>query len=141
MDHPRPILLYDGECGLCARSVQFVLDRDSRKRLSFAALQSDIGRAILAREDVRALGVDPNELSTLVLVDEHDRAAVRSTAALRVTRELRAPWPLMRAFLIVPRFIRDAVYRFVSRNRHRVPGTASCRLPDAETSERFVGEV
>ncbi len=131
---PLPLLLYDGECGLCARSVQFVLARDRRQRIHFAALQSTLGRSVAA-----AHGLDPEELSSMIFVDESGRALVRSTAALEVSRDLRAPWSLGRFLLIVPRILRDGVYRVVARYRIRLFGTAdSCRLPDPSTSKRFL---
>lgn len=133
---PRPLLLYDGECGLCARSVRFILDRERDERMQFAALQSDVGR-----QAARAHGLDPNVLSTLVLIDERERAHVRSSAALRAAKGLRLPWRWAPVFLIVPRLLRDAVYRFVARNRMRWFGSAdSCRLPSPEETARFHGK-
>lgn len=133
---PRPLLLFDGECGLCTSSVRFILDRDRTKALRFASLQSEFGRRVVTRH-----GLDPDELSTLVLVDERERLALRSTAALRVASEhLRFPWRLAGVFRIVPRFIRDGVYRWIARNRTRWFGTSdACELPAPGQPERFVG--
>ena len=132
---PRPLLLYDGECGLCARSVRFILDREKDERLQFAPLQSEVGR-----RTAEAHGLDPDLLSTLVLVDEQDRAHVRSSAALRAAQHLRWPWRWAPVFLVVPRFVRDGVYRFVAKNRMRWFGGAdSCPLPTSEQSRRFHG--
>ena len=129
-----PLLLFDGECGLCARSVRFILDRDKKKRLRFAPLQSDLGRSVAA-----AQGLDPNEPTTLVLIEEGGRVSLRSTAALRSSRDLRLPWRFAAGFLIVPRFLRDAVYRWISKHRLRWFGTAdSCRLPTQEEQARFI---
>lgn len=131
---PLPLLLFDGECGLCARSVRFILDRDRKKRLRFAPLQSELGRGIVASQ-----GLDPNDLTTLVLVEEGARVSLRSTAVLRACGDLRMPWRLAKGFLIVPRFLRDGVYRWVAKHRLRWFGTAdSCRLPTPEESSRFV---
>ncbi|MEM1449420.1 MAG: DCC1-like thiol-disulfide oxidoreductase family protein [Planctomycetota bacterium] len=132
---PRPLLLFDGECGLCAASVRFVLDRDRVGKLHFASLQSDLGRAI-----VTAHGRDPDELSTVVLIDEDDRMWIRSDAALRVAADLTWPWSMGRFARIVPRGLRDLVYRFVARYRFRWFGTAdACELPAPGAAERFVG--
>lgn len=131
---PLPLLLYDGECGLCARSVRFILDRDKKKRIRFAPLQSELGRGVAASQ-----GLDPDDLTTLVLVEEGGRVSVRSTAALRASGDLRMPWRMAKVFLIVPRFLRDGIYRWVAKHRLRFFGTAdSCRLPTPEESARFV---
>ncbi|QDV05643.1 hypothetical protein Poly30_11420 [Planctomycetes bacterium Poly30] len=133
-----PLLLFDGECGLCTSSVRFILDRDRTGKLRFASLQSDVGRSAVASR-----GLDPDELSTLVLIDEKGEMSVRSTAALRVASEhMQFPWRLAGVFRIVPRFLRDGVYRWVARNRLRWFGTSdACQLPAPGSAERFVGTV
>ena len=131
-----PVLLFDGECGLCTGSVRFILKRDRTRVLRFASLQSELGVRLLRQNDM-----DPSERSTLVLVDERGEVAVRSTAALRVASEhLRFPWRLAGVFRIVPRFLRDGVYGLFSRNRLSLFGTADlCALPAPDAAERFVG--
>ena len=130
---PRPLLLYDEECGLCARSVRFVLAKERGPELCFAPLQSDVGRAVLAHH---GLGED---LSTVVYVDAEDRVHLRSGAALRVAGKLRRPWSWARAMLVVPAFLRDAVYRVIARYRMKIFGSAeSCRLPRPDEAERFL---
>src|SRR5262249_13887273 len=104
------ILLFDGTCGFCARSVQFVLDREHRRRtLRFASLQSSIGQAIIRRHSDLA-GVD-----SVVWVESADtpneRVSVRSAAALEVMRYLGGPWSALAALgALVPRVIRDPAY-------------------------------
>ena len=132
---PRPLLLFDGNCGLCARSVRFVLARERSQELRFAALQSDLGRAVAIEA-----GLDPDELSSFVYVDGAGRTHARSAGAFRLCRHLRYPWRLAQGFLLVPPFARDAVYRFISKRRYRWFGTSeSCPLPTAAQSARFVG--
>ncbi len=101
---PHPVVSFDGVCNLCDRSVQFILDRDPAGVFHFASLQSDTGRSLL--EDHQ---LDPDALETMVVVDE-DRAYIRSDAALRIARDLGAPWNALPIFRIVPRFLRDAIY-------------------------------
>ena len=129
----RAVVLFDGACDLCNRSVTFVLDRDPRGRFAFASAQSAVGKELLARHglaDAAAHGV--------VLL-ERGRAYVGSSAALRIARGLRPPWSLLGLLLVVPRPLRDAVYGFVARNRYRWFGQAdSCRLPTPELRQRFL---
>jgi predicted DCC family thiol-disulfide oxidoreductase YuxK len=130
---PRAVILYDGECGLCDRLVQFVLPRDPRGYFRFAALQSEYARRALA-----VAGMPTEDFDTMVLI-ESGKVYVRSSAALRVLRRLRQPWPIFFSFIIVPAFVRDLVYRFIARNRHRwFPRPESCGLPKPGWTERFI---
>lgn len=129
-----PLVLYDGQCGLCNRSVQMILRHDRRGTFRFAALQSELGQALLRRHGLPAGAID-----TVVLVDDGE-AFTRSRAALRIAGKMDRPWPLMRAFGIVPRPLRDVVYDWVARNRYRWFGrTDACMLPPPEVRARFLG--
>lgn len=139
-----PIVLYDGECGLCDRFVQFTLARDSKGVFRFAALQSSIGRDLLEKHGLAEDGLANEEgaAPSTVVVVEGDRAWTRSGAALRVAKRLRMPWPLLYVFVIVPPFLRDAVYRFVAARRYRWFGKVdACRLPSPSTRDRFLDQA
>ncbi len=128
-----PILLFDGVCNLCQASVQFVLKRDARRAFRFASLQSPIGVELAAR-----FAVDADCLSSVVLILDGN-AYTRSTAALRTVKLLRTPWPAMGIFLIVPKFIRDAVYDFIGDRRYRWFGKMDvCWVPDDDIKQRFI---
>lgn len=127
------VVLFDGVCNLCDRSVQFILDRDPKQRFRFAALQSDKGQELL-----RNHGQSTGELNSIVLV-EGGRCFVRSTAALRIARRLRWPWPMLYAAIVVPAPVRDWIYNWVAANRYRWFGKAeSCRIPTPELRNRFL---
>jgi predicted DCC family thiol-disulfide oxidoreductase YuxK len=129
----RPVILFDGVCNLCNRSVQFVLGHDRRARFLLAANQSEAGRRRLA-----AHGFDGEIPQTIYLV-EGGRLYRESTAVLRIARGLGFPWSLAWAAILVPRFLRDAVYHFVARNRYRWFGRREqCRLPQPGEKERFL---
>lgn len=131
------MILFDGMCNFCNGAVNFLIDRDPSGRLAFAALQSEVGRALLAEHGLDPPGVGAAD--TLVLI-EGERASIRSTAALRITAYLRAPWPLLRLLLVVPRPVRDAGYRVFARNRYRWFGRReTCRAPTPDIRARFVG--
>jgi predicted DCC family thiol-disulfide oxidoreductase YuxK len=130
---PTPLILYDGVCPFCTASVLFVIRRDPRKRFHFAALQSPLGRTLLAR-----YRLPQDEFQTFVLITE-DGHATRSTAALKVARELGGPWLLLYGFILVPAPIRDLVYRIVARHRYRWFGKReTCLVPSADIRDRFV---
>ena len=127
-------MLFDGVCNLCNAAVQFVLRRDRKARFRFAALQSPAGRRLLAEHGLPI----PDEPDTMVLI-EGDRVLVRSSAALGATKYLRFPWPLARVGFVVPRLLRDAIYRLVARNRYRWFGkTEQCRIPTPDLRARFL---
>jgi predicted DCC family thiol-disulfide oxidoreductase YuxK len=131
-----PVVVFDGVCGLCNATVDFLMRRDRRKRLRFASNQSAAGRALLAR-----FGVDPEDVRTVYLI-EGDRLSRKSSAALRIARTLGLPWKLAYALVIVPRFLRDAVYDWVARNRYKWFGKKeTCRLPTPEERARFLVEA
>ena len=137
------VVLFDGTCNLCNGAVQFIVDHERDHALSFASLQSDEGRTLLeasAGEDLAkvVLGGASGDPTTIVLVED-DKAYTDSTAALRIAKHLR--WYLSWAYIgiVIPRGMRDAVYRFIARNRYRWFGkTQSCRVPTPELRARFL---
>lgn len=132
---PHPVLIFDGVCGLCNASVDFVIRHDRRGVFRFAPSQSDSGRRLLER-----FGVDPDDVQSVYLV-ERGRIKARSTAALLVAWRLGFPWSLASVFLLVPRPLRDLVYNGIARNRYRWFGKKeTCRLPTAEERSRFLLE-
>jgi predicted DCC family thiol-disulfide oxidoreductase YuxK len=126
------VVLFDGYCHLCDRSVQFVLDHDRRRVFRFAPSQSPGARPFLDR---CGLGSAPG---TIVFV-ERDGWSVRSTAAIRMARRLGLPWSLAAVGLMVPAAIRDVGYRVIARNRLRWFGQRdTCRLPTPDEAGRFL---
>ena len=131
---PGGIVLFDGHCNFCSSVVNFLIDRDPHGRLKFAALQSEAGRRLLAEHGVEV----PEEPDTMVFI-VGGKALVRSDAALATTRYLRGLWPLARVGFLVPRFLRDRVYKLVARNRYRWFGkSAACRVPTPALRARFL---
>ena len=134
------VLLYDGTCGFCASSVQFVLRQERAGRtLRFASLQGETGQSVFRRHPELA-GVD-----SLIWYEDGGGAAgdvvlVRSDGILAVARYLGGPWAaLARVGRLVPRAVRDAMYDFVARNRYRIPGKArACLLPTPDERRRFL---
>lgn len=128
-----PLILFDGDCNLCNRAVQFVLRRDPGGRFRFAALQSAAGRAALQRAGVT--GALPDSIVVL----HRGRVRTRSAAALAIARGLRLPWPLATVFWLVPYGLRDLVYDWIARRRRRWFGRpAVCWVPTPELRARFL---
>lgn len=137
-DSEHPVLLYDGLCGFCNGTVQFVLPRDRRGVLRFATLQGDFARGVMARHPELAT------IDSLILVepseaDGGERVYVRSEGALRMAHHMGGAWRLAGALRIVPRVVRDWAYDSFARVRHRVFGRYdTCPLPTPEQRARFV---
>jgi predicted DCC family thiol-disulfide oxidoreductase YuxK len=128
-----PIVLFDGVCNFCNASVNFILDRDTQRRFRFAALQSEAGQALLKR-----FGLRTDDFDTAVVV-EHGRAYRKSSAALRIARNLGGWWALLAVLFAIPPFLRDGAYDVLARNRYRWFGRADrCRVPTPEIRERFL---
>ena len=127
------VILFDGVCNLCNGFVQFVIRRDPAARFQFAALQSAAGQALLAAHQLPA----PAEPESIVLV-EGGRAYTHSGAVLRILRRLPG-WGWLYAFRVLPRVLRDAVYRWVARHRYRWFGREeTCMMPTPELRARFL---
>jgi predicted DCC family thiol-disulfide oxidoreductase YuxK len=133
-----PIVLYDGVCGLCNRLVQFILKHDVHDQFRFASLQSEFAEALLKRH-----GADSRDLDTFYVVVDHGQPGefvlMRSDAILHVVSTLGGIWRLGGAGRILPKVLRDGIYRVVVRNRYRVFGKhESCILPDARHRDKFL---
>jgi predicted DCC family thiol-disulfide oxidoreductase YuxK len=133
MNEQLQIVYFDGVCNLCEGTVQFLLKKNKKKNLLFASLQSDPGQKML-----RQFELPLNNFNSFVFV-ENGKLYQRSTGALRVTRHLQGLWPMLYAFIIVPPFIRNAVYDYVARNRYKWYGKKNeCWLPTPEIKKRFL---
>jgi predicted DCC family thiol-disulfide oxidoreductase YuxK len=131
-----PIIVFDGVCVLCNGWVRFLLKRD-RGRYRFASMQSHAGRALLAGH-----GLDPEDPASFLLVETQDggpgRAWTDSDAIRRVLTGLGGPWKIAALIALIPRFLRDPLYRMIARNRYRWFGTTSCTVPDEDQRSRFL---
>lgn len=130
MNHP--IVLFDGYCRVCNGSVDWIIARDPHKRIHFASLQSAAGKKLLAEFHLSSAA-----FSSLVLI-EGSRYYIRSTAALRIARMLKFPWSMIYGLIVIPRFIRDAVYDTIASHRYRWFGVDARRTPPPGLKERFL---
>ncbi|MGH7177315.1 MAG: thiol-disulfide oxidoreductase DCC family protein [Tepidisphaeraceae bacterium] len=127
------IVLFDGECNFCNASIRFIIDRDPAGRFRFASLQSDAGRKLVAQSGL------PDGWSGSMVVVENGAARTSSSAALRVARGMRFPWPMLYGLIVVPPFVRDAVYNAFAARRYRWFGRSdACPLPPAGIAARFI---
>lgn len=134
IDHP--VILFDGVCNLCNSSIQFVIRNDRAARFRFAALQSPFGE-----QQLRKYKFNTEQFLSVILVVD-GKAYDRSRAALEIARRLSGLWPLMYGFIIVPPFIRNFFYDWISRNRYRWFGRKDeCMIPTPELKARFISSI
>lgn len=127
------IVIFDGVCNLCNFWVDFLIKRDQKGIFLFTANQDQAGKEILETHEESAVDV-----STIYLL-EKDVLYKESSAVLRVARKLPGLWPLLYGLILIPRPIRDAVYKWVAKNRYRWFGQKeTCRIPTAEERARFL---
>lgn len=127
------VIFFDGVCNLCNGAVQFVIKRDAKNHFKFAALQSNY-----AKEQLSAYDLKVEQGQSFVLLED-GKVYEQSTAALRVARGLNGLWPMLYAFIIVPTFLRNAVYKFIARNRYKWFGKSeSCWVPTPELRNKFL---
>lgn len=132
-DRVGPVVLFDGVCNLCNRSVRFIINRDPGGTFRFAPLQSEAGEKLLEQ-----FGLPTRNYGTFILI-EGGRYYVRSEAALRVAKLLGGGWGMVYALMAVPAPLRDRVYDYVARNRYKWFGrTDECMAPGPGTEERFL---
>ncbi|PYZ97361.1 thiol-disulfide oxidoreductase [Alteribacter lacisalsi] len=126
------VILFDGECSFCDKSVQFIIKRDPEGVFKFASLQSDAGRQLLQEYGV------PESTDSMVLIDS-GKYYLRSSAALRICRHLNGLWKILYIFIVVPPPVRNAIYGIIAKNRYRWFGKKdSCALPSPDVRKRFL---
>jgi predicted DCC family thiol-disulfide oxidoreductase YuxK len=129
----QPILLFDGECGFCNKSVQFFLAREKKnKKMHFAPLQSEVGIALRKYFEI------DDKTDSIILIKNHG-AYIKSCAALRLAPYMKGLWPALITLVIIPPFIRNKVYDFIAKRRMKWFGRVdNCALLDKEDRERFL---
>jgi predicted DCC family thiol-disulfide oxidoreductase YuxK len=128
-----PVILFDGVCNLCNRSVQFIINRDPSGIFRFAPLQSETGKNLLSKFDL------PNDKFDSIILVENNEYYLRSTAALKILQRLGALWKIVYVFMLVPRPVRDYIYDIVARNRYKWYGKrAECMIPSSDIESRFL---
>lgn len=126
------IVLFDGECNLCDWSVQFILKRDPHGYFQFASLQSEIGQTLLKKYNV------PLTTDSIVLIEKNAYYS-ESTAPLKIVRKLTGLWKLLYVAILIPKSLRDIVYKWIAKNRYKWFGkNEQCMLPTAEQHKRFL---
>lgn len=130
-DHP--IILFDGICNFCNGAVNFLIRQDKQAVFRFAALQSEAGQRLSAEHQIPKEGFE-----SFVLI-QSGKAYQKSTAALKVLNSLPWYWKELQVLWIIPRFLRDAIYDLIAKNRYKWFGKKqACMVPTPEIKSRFL---
>jgi len=132
-DIKQPLLLFDGVCNLCNGYVQFVIKRDPDSKFLFTPLQSQIGAEVLDAHQYQ------NDRLSSVLLLKNGKLYEQSDVALEMFKDLKGLWPLLSGLKIIPKFLRDGIYRWIARNRYNWFGKKDqCMIPTPELNARFL---
>lgn len=130
-DITQPVVFFDGVCNFCNSSVQFIIRHDRKKQFLFAPLQSALGMEALSRFQ--------GKVTDSVVLYYKGRLFAKSDATLNIARLLDGAWKLCYAGIILPRFVRNAMYDLVARNRYKWFGKKDeCMIPSPELRARFI---
>jgi predicted DCC family thiol-disulfide oxidoreductase YuxK len=133
MTHSGPILLFDGVCNLCNRLVMFIIRKDTKAKIRFAALQSGAGKSLL-----EAYCLSENDLDSVVYITDQ-ALFLKSRAILHLLKDIGGIWRAFYIFIIIPRFILDFLYDIIAKNRYRIFGRKEiCMTPSPDFVNRFI---
>lgn len=129
----RSIIVFDGLCNFCNAAVNFIINRDPSAKFAFTPMQSPLAKDLMVQIKIDNVGID-----TFLLIKD-GQAFVFSNAALEITKDLMGLWYLFNIFKVVPRFLRDGVYKLFARNRYTLFGkTDTCMVPSQNVRSRFI---
>jgi predicted DCC family thiol-disulfide oxidoreductase YuxK len=126
------IIVFDGVCNFCNRVVQIIIRHDPSAQIYFAAQQSEVGEQLLKDLAIK-------ESSNSVLFVKDGLVYYQSDAVIEIAKLLKG-WPIIFKYgIIVPRFLRNAIYKFIAANRYAIFGKQDqCMVPNEEDRVRFV---
>ena len=126
------IVMFDGECNFCDASVHFIIKRDPNAYFQFAALQSNAGSELKKKYQI------PEQIDSFILIKDN-QVYKYSDGALEVCRHLKGLWKMLYILKVVPRPIRNRVYKYIAKNRYKWFGKKDeCMVPSPEVRSRFL---
>lgn len=129
----KSIILFDGVCNLCNRSVQYILKHEKDETLRFSSLQSDYGQKFLNENNLNS-----NDLKTIIFI-VNNKVFRKSKAVILISSYLKFPYNFLRILNFLPIFLLDFVYNLISVNRYKIFGKKdSCLIPDKDIKDRFI---
>lgn len=129
----KAIIIYDGVCGVCNKTIQFILNNKPNENIRFVAFQSPIAQNLLEKKKVAL------DLSSIILI-ENEKIYSKSTAVLKIMHLLQTPYRFLYYFIIIPKFIRNTIYSKIAKYRYLILGkTEQCRILTSQEKQWFLG--
>jgi len=130
----RYVVIFDGVCNFCNGSVNFIINRDANGVFCFTPMQSELAKELAGHHYLDKVGID-----TILLI-KNNKTYVRTDAALEITKDLSGYWFLLNILRVIPRPIRDFLYKLFAKHRYALFGKRShCMVPTESLANRFVG--
>ena len=127
------VILFDGVCNLCNGTVYWVIARDIKNQFHFASLQSPFGKQVLQN-----FGLADEYMNSIIFLDNNE-IYMRSSAVLRILKHLGSFYQTAYVFILIPEFLRNAVYNFIAKNRYRWFGKKeTCMVPTPKLKSKFI---
>ena len=134
MELGKKIILFDGVCNLCNRSIQFIIKHDKNDEFRFATLQGAIGQQL-----VQERSIDISEIDSIILIEPGVAFYTKSTAALEIGYTFGGMWKIANVLNLIPRQLRDIVYDWIATNRYKWYGKMDqCMIPTPELKAKFL---
>ena len=127
------IILFDGVCNFCNRTINIILKYDKDAYFQFAPSQSNAAMGIMQQ-----FGLEQQAITSVILID-NEKVYTKTDAVIQIANRLSG-WPsLFRLLKFIPKSIRNFGYDLIAKNRYTLFGKrASCRIPDASIQDRFL---
>jgi predicted DCC family thiol-disulfide oxidoreductase YuxK len=136
VDFPKDkkIILFDGVCNLCNKTVINIIKYDKKNVFLFAALQSKTGKEI-----TNYIGIDISKVDSIILYKPSVFYDVKSTAAIKIMQDFKGIWSLSKVLLLLPKDFRDLIYDYIAKNRYKWFGKKeTCLIPTPQLKSKFL---
>jgi predicted DCC family thiol-disulfide oxidoreductase YuxK len=133
MEDSKKIVFYDGDCGFCNKSVQFILKHERKKEIYFSALQSNFSKLFFENHKFPKA-----DLSTFYFWDG-EKLHQKSSGALKLLNSMKFPWSVLKIGYAIPLKLRDKMYDFIANRRHKL-NSGCCLIPHKDERERFLND-
>jgi predicted DCC family thiol-disulfide oxidoreductase YuxK len=130
----KKIILFDGVCNLCDKSVHFIIKHDKNDVFRFVALQSDLGKKI-----IKHIGINTTKTDSIILYQPGMAYFYKAEAALKIAKELGGIYIVLSLFSVLPNSLSNLVYDWIAKNRYKWYGKKDeCMIPSPELKAKFL---
>lgn len=129
----KEIIIYDGYCGFCNKTVMFVAKKDKNNRFRFVSSLSNLGESLLSKHNIKGL-----EVSTIILLDLQKKITIKSTAIRKIVLKIPLYCIVGILMYLSPKFLSNWMYDFISKNRKKILKNDICEIPNSKIRKKFI---